>query len=149
MTHTYYVRERRPRPAPFSLRLSFDERTAIEKAAGDLPVATYIKSLLFADHAPAIVKRKRTPVKDTKALAELLACLGASRIPNNLNQLAKAANSGSLYFDRETKAALCSACDDVRAMRQLLMQALGMKQGEEPPARQSTSQSFVRAGSLL
>lgn len=144
MNYNYGRREGRRAP-PFSLRLSFEERAALEKAAGDLPVAAYIKSVLFG-MGPLRVPRRRSPVKDEKALAELLACLGASRIPNNLNQLAKAANSGSLYFDRETKAALCSACDDIRAMRQLLMQALGMKQGGEPPARQSTSQSFARAG---
>ena len=79
----------------------------------------------------------------------MLACLGASRIANNLNQLAKHANSGSFYFDRETKAQLGAACEDIRAMRQLLMQALGMKLGGEPPARQSTSQSFARASSAL
>lgn len=132
----------RRRP-PFSLRLSFDERARLQKAAGDVPLATYIKSLLFADGAPVIRARSRAPVKDARALAEVLACLGASRIANNLNQLAKAANSGSLYFDHETKGRLNAACDDIRAMRQLLMQALGMKLGGEPPARQSPSQSFA------
>jgi hypothetical protein len=104
-----------------------------------------MKRLLFPEDVRPTRRRARSPLKDQKALAEVLACLGASRIANNLNQLAKAANSGSFYFDRETKAALCSACDDIRAMRQLLMAALGMKQGGEPPARQSTSQSFTRA----
>jgi len=143
-----YGRPTGRRLPPFSLRLSFEERAILERAAGDLPVAAYIKSLLFAEHAPHIASRRRAPVKDSKALAELLACLGASRIPNNLNQLAKHANSGSFYFDRETKAQLGAACEDIRAMRQLLMKALGMKLAEEPPARQSTSQSFARAGSL-
>lgn len=137
------------RSAPFSLRLSFEERAALEKRAGDLPVATYIKSLLFADHAPRIVKRMRAPVKDQQALAEVLACLGSSRIANNLNQLAKHANSGSLYLDRETKAKLGGACDDIRTMRQLLMRALGMKLGDEPPVRQSTSQGFARASGIF
>lgn len=111
-------------------------------------MAAYIKSLIFSEHAPRIATRRRSPVKDATALAEVLACLGATRLSSNINQLAKHANSGSLYFDRETKVQLCAACDDIRAMRQLLMQALGMKLGEEPPARQSTSQSFARAGSM-
>jgi hypothetical protein len=132
------------RHPPYSLRLSFEERAQLERAAGDLPVATYIKSLLFSGELPRR-SRLRSPVKDHRALAEVLACLGASRIANNLNQLAKAANSGSFYFDRETKWQLGAACDDIRAMRQCLMGALGMKLGEEPPARQSTSQSFARA----
>jgi hypothetical protein len=133
------------REAPFSLRLSFEERARLTKAAGGMPIASYIKSLLFAEDAPIYRMRGRNPVKDEKALAELLACLGASRIANNLNQLAKAANSGSFYFDRETRAKLVAACEDVKAMRQLLMLALGMKLGEEPQARQSASQSFARA----
>jgi hypothetical protein len=93
---------------------------------------------------PLRVARRRTPVKDHQALAEVLACLGSSRIANNLNQLAKAANSGSLYFDQGTKAALNAACGDIRAMRQLLMQGLGMRLGDEASARQSPSQSFER-----
>lgn len=140
-----YARRGGTRAPPFSLRLSFEERKVLEQAAGGLPIAGYIKSLLFAEHAPRRAVRRRAPVKDAKALAEVLACLGTSRIANNLNQLAKAANSGSFYFDRETKVQLGAACDDIRAMRQLLMGALGMKLGEEPPARQSPSQSFARA----
>jgi hypothetical protein len=142
--------DRRPRYSggrrvpPFSLRLSFEERTKLERAAGDLPVAAYIKSILFGTE-PLRVARRRTPIKDHQALAEVLACLGSSRIANNLNQLAKAANSGSLYFDQGTKAALNAACGDIRAMRQLLMQALGMRLGDEAPARQSPSQGFERA----
>ena len=89
--------------------------------------------------------RSRTPVKDEKALAEVLACLGASRIGNNLNQLAKAANSGSFYFDRETKAQINTACGDIRVMRQLLMHALGFKVEGEAGGQQSTSQGFARA----
>jgi hypothetical protein len=133
-----------PREAPFSLRLTREERLALERAAGCTPLAAYIKSLLFAG-ASVRSSRSRAPVKDHRALAEVLACLGATRIASNLNQLAKAANSGSFYFDQETKAQLGSACEDVRAMRQLLMRALGMKLGEEPPAQESTSQGFTRA----
>lgn len=133
------------REAPFSLRLTFEERNRLAQAAGDLPIGAYIKSLLFAQGAPVHRTRGKTPVKDHKALAEVLACLGASRIANNLNQLAKAANSGSFYFDRETKAQINAACRDIRVMRQLLMQALGMQLGGEPVGQQSTSQSFARA----
>ncbi len=140
-----YGRVRKKREAPFSIRLSFDERARLAAAAGDMPVAAYIKSLLFAGDAPVARQRSRAPVKDTRALAELLACLGASRIPNNLNQLARAANSGSLIFDWDTKARIAAACDDVRVMRQLLMQGLGIKMGEEAPAKQSPSQSFTRS----
>jgi len=67
-----------------------------------MPVAACIKSLLFAEHAPRYLKA-RSSVKDQRGLPEVLACLGASQIANNRNQLAHAANFGKLYFDEETK----------------------------------------------
>lgn len=141
MTKTPYGK----REAPFSLRLTFDERAKLEQQAGSMPLSAYIKSLLFADDAPVYRQRRRAPDADEKLLAELLACLGASRLSNNLNQLAKAANSGSLYCDEGTKIALNRACDDVHAMRILLMRGLGMKTDEVAPLKESPSQAFTRA----
>ena len=109
-----------------------------------MPVASYIKSLLFTEDAPEPRRRARASKADAQAAAELLALLGASRIPNNLNQLARAATSGSMVFDWQTKAQINSACDDIRAMRQLLMKALGMKL-DEAPARESPSHGFTRS----
>ena len=133
------------RTPPFSIRLTFEERARLERNAGTLGVSAYIKSLLFAEDAPRYRARSKSPVKDQQALAEVLACLGASRIANNLNQLAHAANLGNLYFDDPTCAVLTQACADIRVMRQLLMKALGVENGSEPKPKQSTSQSFARA----
>lgn len=133
------------RAAPFSLRLTFKERAIIEAKAGDMPVGAYIKSLLLADDAPKYRARRKSPVVDQAALAQVLACLGASRIANNLNQLARATNIGSFYFDADTKRAISEACSDVRIMRQLLMQALGRFDPGEDRPDESASQSFARA----
>lgn len=133
------------RVAPFSLRLTFEERVRLERQAGSLPLSAYIKSVIFADSAPQYRKRRRAAAADEKLLAEALAALGASRIANNLNQLAKAANSCTLYFDQDTKADIKRACEDVRAMRMLLMRALGLQDDEQPSPPESTSQSFARA----
>ncbi len=112
---------------PFSLRLTFDERAALEQSAGTRPLGAYIRSKLFGGKEAPRRKRTRTrkPLKDEKALGELLGKLGESRLASNINQLAKAANSGSLPVTPDTEKALQDACDDVRAMRILLMQALG------------------------
>lgn len=110
-----------------------------------MPLAAYIKSLLFAEDAPRYRRARRSIIADEKALAELLAILGASRVPNNLNQLAKAANSGNLYFDHDSKLAIKRACDDVTNMRLLLMRALGISTRNENAPPESTSQSFARA----
>ena len=133
------------RVAPFSLRLTFEERVRLERQAGSMPLSAYIKSVIFADNAPHYRKRRRAAGADEKLLAEALAALGASRIANNLNQLAKAANSGTLYFDQDTKADIKRACEDVRAMRMLMMRALGLQDDEQPRPPESTSQSFARA----
>ena len=50
--------------------------------------------------------------------------LGQSRLANNMNQLAKAANSGSLPVTPETEEALLNAVREVAYMRTLLIQAL-------------------------
>ena len=133
------------RAAPFSLRLTFEERVRLERQAGSMPLSAYIKSVIFADNAPHYRKRRRSAAADEKLLAEALAALGASRIAKNLNQLAKAANSGTLYFDQDTKADIKRACEDVRAMRMLLMRALGLQDEAQPRPPESTSQCFARA----
>ena len=133
------------REAPFSLRLSFEERAWLERESAGMPMGAFIKSRLFGSSCKPRHTRGKAPVKDHKALAELLACLGASRLSNNLNQLAKSANSGTLYFDYDTKRDIARACDDIRTMRLLLMRALGMRIDDKHKRGESTSQSFARA----
>jgi len=133
------------RPAPFSLRLTFEERTKIEANAGSMPVGAYIKSLLLAEDAPKYRKRRKPPVADQELLAQVLACLGATRLSSNLNQLARATNVGNFYFDGETKRSIKQACDDIHIIRQLLIQALGLDGANEPRPNKSPSQGFTRA----
>jgi hypothetical protein len=110
-------------PAPFSLRLTFEERAALEKAAGDQPLGAYIRSQVLANKARPRRKRRR-PVKDQKALAYVLGELGNSRLASNVNQLAKAVNMGTLPVTPETEKALQEACADIAKMRAMLMRAL-------------------------
>ena len=67
-------------------------------------------------------------MKDQRALAHVLSKLGQSRLANNLNQLAKAANTGSLPVTPETESALQAACRDIRAIKHVLMKALGIQE---------------------
>jgi len=91
-----------------------------------LPLAAYIRERLFDDPSPR--KRNfRQPLKDEKSLAKLLSDLGRSHIANNLNQLAKASNSGSLPLTEETNAAIHAAYKEVQQMRQYIIKALGLK----------------------
>lgn len=63
----------------------------------------------------------------------MLADLGRSRLSNNLNQLAKAANLGALPLTQEVEAELSAACAAIRYMRHALLVALGIERQEAPP----------------
>ncbi len=54
-------------------------------------------------------------------LAKLLGTLGKSRISQNINQLAKAANSGSLPVNQEVIEELNDACKAINCLRNTLM----------------------------
>lgn len=120
---------RRKRPAPFSLRLTQDERARLEQEAGETPLATYIKFRLF-NNLPELTRPRgsgKRPALETQLIAKLLAALGEARLANNLNQLAKAANMGTLDVSKDTEKELLAACAEVHAMRADLIAALGLK----------------------
>lgn len=111
------------REAPFSLRLSFEEKAALKEMAGDVPLGAYIKAALF-DGAAHNIPRKTPKVSDDEALGRVLGALGKSRLSINVNQLAKAVNMGALPVTPETEVELKQACADIAAMREELMRAL-------------------------
>ena len=111
---------------PFSLRLTFAERAKLERDAAGMSLGAYIRSRLLDPEMVAPRKSGKFPVKDHQALAQLLGLLGQSRLANNVNQLAKAANTGSLPVTPDTEAALLTAVAEVSHMRQLLIQALDL-----------------------
>jgi hypothetical protein len=113
------------REAPFSLRLSFEEKTALLDAANGVPVGAYIKAKLFDEGLEKVRRRNTNPVKDHEVLGRILGSLGTSRLSQNLNQLARAANRGALPVSPEMEAELKQACADIAAMREALMRALG------------------------
>ncbi|MEW8073541.1 MAG: plasmid mobilization relaxosome protein MobC [Candidatus Thiodiazotropha sp.] len=121
-------------PTPFSLRLTFEERAALEKEAGNKPLGAHIRSKLFAgEEAPRRVRtRTRKPLEDDRALARVLGELGKARLANNLNQLARAVNTGSLPVTPDTEAAIKEACAAVQDMRSDLMHALGFPHTKGP-----------------
>jgi hypothetical protein len=121
--HTLVRSRRTP---PFSLRLTPEEKTRLRQEAGSMPLGTYIRSKLLGEAARPR-RHHRSPVKDEQTLARLLAEIGTARLANNLNQLAKAANTGSLPVTSDTEKALREACQDIRWMRETLIAALGLK----------------------
>lgn len=119
-------------PPPFSMRFTRQERARLDVLRGNKSLSAYIRQqLLGKDAAPRKGSGNR-PVQDTEALGRVLAALGQSRLASNLNQLAKAVNSGSLPVTPETEADLAKACRDVSAMRADLLRALGKSPGDGP-----------------
>lgn len=112
-------------PPPFSLRLTPEEKSALKREAGSMPLGAYIRSKLLGE-ASRPRRSRRSPIEDEKALSQLLGELGKARLSNNLNQLAKAANTGSLPITPETEKAIQDACRDVAWMRARLIAALGL-----------------------
>ncbi len=118
---------------PFSVRFSEEERAYLNKQAGQQPLAAYVREVLFRDvdfskkHIRRPTKKLRQPSVDHRALAEALGGLGQSRLASNMNQIAKAANVGTLPVTQELEQDLHDACAAIHEMRQLLITALGIK----------------------
>ncbi len=117
-------------PAPFSMRFTKDERKSLELAAAGRPLAAYIRWLIFKQDMPEMPKKRargENASTDHKQLAKLLGALGKSRIASNINQLAKAANSGSLPVSAEIINALNDSVAAIKWMRETLIKGMGIK----------------------
>jgi len=117
-------------PPPFSMRFTEDERKALEAAAAGRPLAAYIRWLIFKEDMPDMPKKRtrgESARTDHKQLAKLLGALGKSRIANNINQLARAANSGSLPVNEDVLKSLFEAVRSIAWMRKKLIEGLGIK----------------------
>ncbi len=119
-------------PPPFSIRLTFEERARLDTDRGRASLAAHIRERLFGDDATPRKKPGNSPIKDAEALGRVLGALGGSRLSSNLNQLAKAVNTGSLPVTPETEADLVAACEEVKALRIDLLRALGKSPGASP-----------------
>lgn len=112
-------------PAPFSLRLNEKERSELDKLANGRPLGQFIKDAIFT-HGMRPQSRKPA-IADQKLLAKLLGALGQSRIASNINQLAKAANSGSLPVNDEVLKSIMEAVSAIAWMRECLIRGMGLK----------------------
>jgi len=110
---------------PFSLRLTVEERKRLDEMAGNRSLGSYIRDRLFGEKAGKRSKIKK-PKPDTALLAYVLSELGQSRLASNINQLAKAANMGTLDITPEIEQEIEQACREIQAMRALLITALGV-----------------------
>ena len=116
-------------PKPVSIRFTDAERAELESKAGDLTLSAYVRSCCVGDVASAHRTRGKRPVKDYEALSRVLGALGRSKLSNNVNQIAKAVNTGSMSLDGKTAQDLRQAAYDIACLRMYLIKALGLKDG--------------------
>ena len=126
------TKRRKPIAKPFSIRLSEDERKMLLREAGKLSLASHIRQKLFGETvSPRRGKRpsrkQQRPSMDRALLAQVLAALGRSEVAHSLQDIANAARMGALPVTPELIGELHRTCAEIRAMRDALMQALGIK----------------------
>ncbi len=115
------------RSAPLSVRFTEAEKARLRELAGPKqPLGHYIRDRALQGASEPRAARP-SPVKDAELLGQVLGLLGQSRLSNNLNQLAKAANQGSLPVTAETETELQQASAAILEMRLLLLRALGVE----------------------
>ena len=114
--------KRKKYPSPITFRPTDEERAMLKADAGGMSQSAYIRKCLFGKKAA----KRVVPEADRVLLAQILAKLGETRIPNNLNQIAYHANCGSLLLDDVTVEEINEACLHVAWMRTQLIEALGL-----------------------
>ncbi|WOI52977.1 plasmid mobilization protein [Parvularcula sp. LCG005] len=119
------AKPKKKRPAPISLRVTEEERALLKDRAGRRSVNAYIRQKVFGD-AASPRRSYRRPQTDDAAISQALAVLGQSHLASNLNQIAKAANTGTLPVTADLTSELQAACADIRHMRNALIAALGL-----------------------
>ncbi len=112
---------KRDRPSPVSIRLDKSEKALLKARAKGKPLGTYIKSCLWGERSEH--KKPATREEIAKALGKL----GQSGLLSDLTQLANAAHIGALPVTPELQKELFSACDEVKALRNDLLSALGIR----------------------
>jgi len=110
--------EKRARISHLTMRLTPDERAAIDEAAerAGLTPGSYARHAVLGAPAP---RQARRPPVERRELARLLGELG--HIGGNLNQLARSMNTGALVYEADIGAALAGLAE----MRSAVLKALG------------------------
>lgn len=110
--------EKRIRRRILTIRFDDTEYRTVEEAAdrAGLTVSSHARNTLLGAPVPRQVRR---PAVERRELARLLGELG--KIGSNLNQLAKAANTGVVVYDGEVAAALGGLVQ----VRDAILSALG------------------------
>lgn len=114
---------------PFSIRLSLEDRARLALEAAGAPLGAYIKSKILDGKPVGRKGRKVLTIEDREALARALALLGRSELLRSLEDMARAAEIGTLLITPETVAEISAAIALVHEIRAALLNALGHRTG--------------------
>ncbi len=124
--------DEKKRPPPYSIRFSEDERARLNRDAGALSWAAYIRLKLFCDDGnppprKKLTRKKHSPSAELAVLAQLLGAIGKSELAPSMRDIASAAKVGALPVTPELEQELFAACAAIQDMRSELISALGIK----------------------
>lgn len=117
--------QRKPK-GTISLRVSEAERAGLEKSAAGIPLSAYVRERLFGKDVTPRRTRGKHPVKDYEALGRVLALLGRSGTPIQLNAALDQIEGGKIIVSTELDDELREACFAIASIRQELIKALGL-----------------------
>lgn len=118
--------DKRQRSRMVSIRLAPAEaaRLQADAARAGLSLGGYVRQVVLDAPPP---RQSRRPPVERELLAQCLRQLG--KLGSNVNQLARAANSGLV----PARAELLAACGAVLELRTALLRALGVSEPQAPP----------------
>jgi len=119
-----FNKAKKANPSPISIYFNWGQLDELDEMRQGQKRGTFIKEALFSAGKRLT---KRYAETDRVLIAKVLAALGKSRISSNINQLAKAANSGSLPVNDEVQKALLDACVTIEWMKITMIEAMGVK----------------------
>ncbi len=123
---------------PYSIRLSQAQRDFIRQQAQrhGLKESQWVRKRLFQEEGLILPQHTlRVPLSHKKELAQILYLLGQSRMANNLNQIAKAVNMGTLVISPDAYHQIDESYHSIRWMRGALITGLGLRDTGSTQAR--------------
>ncbi|WP_238365455.1 hypothetical protein [Mesobacterium pallidum] len=109
-----------------TIRLTPEERLALEAKAGDRALSAFVRDLALAEAANKRANT-RVPAASSRELAQVLALLGQSGALQGLDRLGAAATNGIVALDEVERGQIDTARAEIGEIRALLMQALRVK----------------------
>lgn len=110
-----------------SVRLSPEERQALEQAAKGKTLSAYIRQKLLSADTINTETIRLSPQARQKLLAQILASLGKSNLSVSLKEIAEAAKLGLLPLTEDVLADIKTATTQIKFIRKILLKALGLK----------------------